>query len=64
MEFAANLFYANPESTLKKQIIARLVYRDEHGSVIKEEYADIGYCSGLKPQINIEMNSIRNKMYE
>lgn len=39
-------------------IRARLVYRRADGVLDREEFAEIGYCSGLSPVLTIEMNSV------
>ena len=50
----------NPNLDKNPTIRARLVYRDKEGSVEKVEYAQIGYCSGLRSEITVEMNSREN----
>ncbi len=39
-------------------IEARCVWRDEGNCIVEEKMASIGYCSGLKPVITIEMGKV------
>lgn len=56
MNFVSNLFYGYKNGDIvEDKIQARCIWRDEHGGITKEEIRDIGYCSGLKPLITVEM---------
>lgn len=55
-EFLSTLF-----GTTETNIVARLVWRDENGTVVNEEFAELGFSSGLRPEITVEMNTRRTK---
>lgn len=38
-------------------ITARLVWRDTDGCPCRVEYAQFGFCSGLRPELTIEMST-------
>lgn len=42
------------------KIVAKLVYRDQHGCVDRIRYADFGFSSGLKPELTVDMNTLRD----
>lgn len=42
------------------KIVAKLVYRDQHGCVDRIKYADFGFTSGLLPELMVEMNTLRD----
>jgi hypothetical protein len=56
LEFAATL--AEEGDAARDEIIARCRWRDEHGGVVQQRDAVMGYCSGLEPVLTIEMGSI------
>ena len=42
------------------KIVAKLVYRDQHGCADRVKYADFGFSSGLLPELTVEMNTLRD----
>lgn len=62
MNFMSNLFYSYKSRDIEEDFIkARCIWRDENGGIVKEELHDIGYCSGLKAQMTIEMGFLDGK---
>ena len=55
LAFATNIALDHPTEEIK----ARLIWRDENGVVCREEIADLGYSSGLRPLITVEMSTLK-----
>lgn len=57
LEFVAHLCELNEPA--KKEIVAVLIYRDASGSVVRKEVANFGFCSGVRPELTVEMGTAR-----
>jgi hypothetical protein len=55
LTFATNIALDHPTEEIK----ARLIWRNEEGCVYREEIADLGYSSGLRPLITVEMSTLK-----
>jgi hypothetical protein len=56
LAFATNIALDHTTEEIK----ARLIWRNEEGCVYREEIADLGYSSGLRPLITVEMSTQSN----
>lgn len=57
LEMVSTMFEVK-EKESPAEIKARLVWRDEHGKVEKVRMADFGFCSGLRNEMTVEMNTM------
>lgn len=63
MDFLSTM-YAMKDEHDGDEIVARLVWRNEHGVVNKERYAKFGKCTGLYPELRVEMDTVKHTVDE